>query len=259
MARGARPGRDGEIAGEARGAPVVALDGPGSSGKSTVGAMAAARLGFRFCDSGLFYRAATWLALQRRVPLDDGPALAALVPDLRLEADEAGRYTRVLAAGREVTGLVHVPEIDRAVSEVSRQPELRTALLPRQRELALGGGIVVAGRDIGTVVLPDADLKIYLDASLAERARRRGLERGIAAHDAESADARRTLDELRARDATDSGRETAPLRVAPDAVVIRTDGFTLEQAVDAVVALIRALPQAGGAAGGGPAGSSVPQ
>ena len=257
MAHG--PGRAGEIAGDTHGAPVVALDGPGSSGKSTVGAMAAARLGFRFCDTGLFYRAATWLALERGVPLGDGPALAALVPELRLEADDAGGYTRVLAAGREITSLVHVPEIDRAVSEVSRQPELRTALLPRQRELAAGGGIVVAGRDIGTVVLPDADLKIYLDASLAERARRRGLERGIPAQDRDGAAARRTLDELRARDATDSGRETAPLRVAPDAVVIRTDGFTLEEAVDAVVTVIRGLPRAARRAVRGHRGSSVPQ
>ena len=214
---------------------MIAIDGPGSSGKSTVGALAAARLGFRFCDTGLFYRAAAWLALRRGVPIDDGASLAALAQDLRLEADDAGRYVRVRAAGDDVTALVHTPEIDRVVSEVARQPELRAALLPRQREVAEAGGIVVAGRDIGTVVLPDADLKIYLEASLLERARRRGLERGIPPGEHGEDAARRTREELQARDAIDSGRAPAPLRVAPDAIVIRTDGFTLEEAVDAVV------------------------
>jgi cytidylate kinase len=237
-------GRDSTIGKLARAAPVVAIDGPGSSGKSTVGALAAARLGFRFCDTGLFYRAAAWLALQRGVRVDDGPSLAALAPDLRLEADGAGRYLRVRAAGEDVTALVHGPEIDRVVSEVARQPELRAALLPRQRELAEEGGIVVAGRDIGTVVLPQADLKIYLDASLPERARRRGLERGIPAGDGDGDAARRTREELQARDAIDSGRAAAPLRVAPDAIVIRTDGFTLEQAVDAVVHAIETARRA---------------
>ncbi|MGC8634584.1 MAG: (d)CMP kinase [Candidatus Limnocylindrales bacterium] len=219
----------------ARRGPVVALDGPGSSGKTTVGALAAARLGLRFCDTGLFYRGVAWLALRREVPLHDGPALAALAPEVELEADQAGRYVRVRAAGADVTGSVHGPEIDRVVSEVARQPELRAALLPRQRALAAQGGIVMAGRDIGTVVLPDADCKIYLDASLEERARRRGLERGIGAEDGGSDAVRGILDELRARDALDAGRITAPMRAARDATVLRTDGSTLEQAVDAVV------------------------
>ncbi len=215
--------------------PVVAVDGPGSSGKSTVGALAAARLGFRFCDTGLFYRAAAWLALHRGVALDDGPAMAALVPLLSLESDGAGRFVRVTADGVDVTPLVHVPAVDRVVSVAASQPELREALLPRQRALAEDGSIVVAGRDIGTVVLPDADVKIYLDASLGERARRRGLERGIGEQAAGGDDAQRILDELRARDAIDSGRDVAPLRAAEDAIVLRTDGFALDEAVDAVV------------------------
>ena len=225
--------------------PVVAVDGPGSSGKSTVGALAAERLGFRFCDTGLFYRAAAWLAVHRGVALDDGPALATLVPLLVLESDGRGRYVRVRADGRDVTALVHRPEIDRVVSEVSRQPELRRALLSRQRVLAEGGGIVVAGRDIGTVVLPDADVKIYLDASLAERARRRRLERGIRDEGEGAAEAGRILDELRRRDAIDSGRAAAPLRVAPDAIVICTDGFALEESVEAVVRAVLDRPMGG--------------
>jgi len=223
-----------------RAGTVVAVDGPGSSGKSTVGALAAARLGFRFCDTGLFYRAVAWLALHRGISLDDGPALAALVPLLQLEADPDGRYVRVRAAGDDITSLVHAPAIDRVVSLAARQPELRQALLIRQRALAEGGSIVVAGRDIGTVVLPDADVKIYLDASLVERARRRGLERGIPGPAADSADGRQIFDELRARDEIDSRRATAPLRAAHDAIVIRTDGFALADAVDAVVSAVQA-------------------
>jgi cytidylate kinase len=219
---------------------VVALDGPGSSGKSTVGALAAARLGFCFCDTGLFYRAVAWLALHRGVALEDGAALAALVPLLVMEADGDGRYVRVRAAGDDITSLVHTPAIDRVVSVAARQPRLREALLAPQRALVEGGSIVIAGRDIGTVVLPDADVKIYLDASLVERARRRGLERGISGHVGGSAEAEQLLDDLRARDEIDSGRATAPLRAAPDAILIRTDGFALEEAVDAVVSAVRA-------------------
>src|SRR5689334_21618010 len=150
---------------------VIALDGPGSSGKSSVGAAAALRLGYRFCDTGLLYRALTWLALQRGLPLDDGPTLAASVEHVRLAPDEQGRLDRVLVDGADVTADVHSAAVDERVSEVARLPEVRAALLERQRRIAAGGGIIMAGRDIGTVVLPDADLKLYLDASVEERAR----------------------------------------------------------------------------------------
>jgi len=215
---------------------VVALDGPGSSGKSTVGSAAAEYLGYRFCDTGMLYRAVTWLALARDVPLGDEQRLAALVPDVELAAEAEGRLSRVLVAREDVTEKVASPRVDRHVSEVSRQPALRAALLPRQRALAAGGGIVMAGRDIGTVVLPDADLKLYLDASAEERARRRAEQRGLAP---DSPAAARILAELRRRDRIDATRPIAPLRKAPDAVVIRTDGNTLGQTIDAVVAAIR--------------------
>ena len=215
---------------------VVALDGPGSSGKSTVGAAAAEYLGYRFCDTGMLYRAVTWLALARDVPLDDERPLAALVPHVELAAEAEGRLSRVLVGGEDVTEKVASPRVDRHVSEVSRQPAVRAALLPRQRALAAGGGIVMAGRDIGTVVLPDADLKLYLDASAEERARRRAEQRGL---DPASPAGKRILAELRRRDRIDASRPVAPLRVAPDAVVIRTDGNSLGQTIDAVVAAIR--------------------
>ena len=219
----------------------VALDGPGSSGKSSVGSAAALELGYRFCDTGLLYRAATWLALERGIdPAADEPdpaALVALVPEIELVPDANGRLARVSVDGRDVTESVHRPAVDAAVSGVSRVPELRAALLDRQRSLAdEPGGIVMAGRDIGTVVLPDADLKIYLDASVEERARRRAEERGLGPADDE---AQAILEQLRRRDELDSTRPVAPLRAAADAVHIVTDGNRFEDTVRAVVDAIR--------------------
>jgi cytidylate kinase len=227
---------------------VVAMDGPGSSGKSTVGAAAAARLGYRFCDTGLFYRAVAWLALERGVSPDDGPGLAGLVGEIELRLDDAGRYSRVAAAGREVGALLRGPEIDAASSHASRQPALRDALLERQRALARDGGIVMAGRDIGTVVLPDANVKIYIDASLDQRARRRAAQRGVA-HDVPLAVAIRA--ELETRDGSDAGRAAAPMRVAGDAIVIDTDLLDVESSIEAVVAAIRGRTPAPGASDAG--------
>ena len=215
---------------------VVALDGPGSSGKSSVGAAAAQRLGYRFCDTGLLYRAVTWLALERGIDVADRGALVGLVDQIELAPDAAGRLSRVIVGGRDLTDQVRTAAIDERVSEVARLPEVRAALLPRQRALAAGGGIIMAGRDIGTVVLPDADLKIFLDASVEERARRRAAERGLGPDEPA---ARRILDELRRRYRLDSNRPVAPLRAAPDAVHIMTDELDFEETVAAVVAAVR--------------------
>ena len=215
---------------------VVALDGPGSSGKSSVGAAAAREVGYRFCDTGLLYRAVTWLAEARGVPVDDPEGLVDLVAGVELAEDAAGRLERVHVDGVDHTADVRGPAVDSAVSAVSAVPEVRAALLTRQRDLAAGGGIVMAGRDIGTVVLPDADLKIYLDASVDERARRRAEERGL---DPDAPAGIAILEALRRRDRLDTTRAVAPLRVAPDARVITTDGNTFEQTVDAVVGAIR--------------------
>ena len=215
---------------------IVALDGPASSGKSSVGAAAAARLGYRFCDTGLLYRALTWLVLARGVADDDPAALVPLLDEVALVADANGRLAHVTVDDADVTDLVRSPEVDARVSAVARVPEVRAALLARQRRIAGPGRIVMAGRDIGTVVLPDADLKVYLDASLAERASRRSAERGIAPTSDEAA---RVVDELRERDRLDSTRLVAPLRAASDAVVLRTDGNSFEQTVSLVVAAIQ--------------------
>lgn len=215
---------------------IVAIDGPASSGKSSVGAAVADALGYRFLDTGLLYRALTWLVLHRRIAVDEPAAIAALVPDIGLAADGQGRLERVVVDGLDVTDEVRTPAVDARVSEIARIAEVRAALLPRQRALVADGGIVVAGRDIGTVVLPDADLKVYLDASAEERARRRALERGL---DPDGDDAAAILASLRRRDATDAGRAVAPLRIAADAVVVTTDGNAFGETVASVVAVVR--------------------
>jgi cytidylate kinase len=216
---------------------VVALDGPASSGKSSVGAAAALRLGYRFCDTGLLYRAVAWLALRHAVRPEDAAKLVELSKEVRLTADADGRLAQVSVDGVDRTADVHGPDVDVHVSAFARVPELRMALLARQREVAAEGRIIMAGRDVGTVVLPRADLKLYLDASPEERGRRRALERGV---DPAGPEAAEILAELKRRDLLDSTRPVAPLRRAPDAVVLRTDGNEFTVTVDAVVAAIRA-------------------
>jgi cytidylate kinase len=215
---------------------VVSLDGPGSSGKSSVGAAAALALGFHFLDTGVLYRALTLLAVERSIDPEDEAALVNLVDELSLASDADGWMRRVLVDGVDVTDRLHAPEVDRAVSAVSRHPAVRGALLGLQRRLAGEGRIIVAGRDIGSVVLPDADLKLYLDVSLQERARRRAAERGLAAEAAEAAAIR---DDLERRDLADSTRAVAPLRVPEGALVIRSDGNAFADTVAAVVSAVR--------------------
>ena len=214
----------------------VALDGPGSSGKSSVGAAAALQLGFRFLDTGIVYRAITLAAVMRGLDPTDGEALVAVVPEIEVVADEAGAIRHVKLAGRDVTDHIHVPEVDQNVSAVSAQPRVRAALLDLQRDIAAGGSIILAGRDIGTVVLPDADLKLFLEVSVEERARRRAAERGIPV---DSRQAEQILADLRRRDHLDGSRLVAPMRVPDDAVIVHADGNTFEQSVAAVVDVIR--------------------
>lgn len=218
---------------------VVALDGPASSGKSSVGAAAAARLGLRFLDTGLIYRAMTAMALREGAALDDAGALVPLAARVSLGDDGTGKLTRVLLDGEDATDSIRSDAVDGAVSAVASVPEVRAALLARQRALAADGGFVVVGRDIGTVVLPEAGLKVFLDASVEARADRRIAERRL---DPNGHEAEVVREQLRTRDEQDRNRAVAPLRAAEDAVHVSNDG-TFAQAVDRVVAAIIAAEE----------------
>jgi cytidylate kinase len=216
---------------------IVSLDGPASSGKSSAGAGAAQQLGYRFLDTGVLYRGLAWLARDRDVAAEDIDGLLALIPDMAVVPDELGQLRHIRVDGADVTDRLHAADVEATVSQVARQEGLRAALLPVQRDLAANGQIIMAGRDIGTVVLPDADLKLYLDVSVAERARRRAEERGIAP---DSAQGQELEADLKRRDTIDSTRAVAPLRVPEGAVLIGGDGHTLADTVDEIVAAIRA-------------------
>jgi cytidylate kinase len=216
----------------------IAVDGPGSSGKGTVARGVAAALGYRYVDTGSLYRAVALLARRRGTPWSDAAAVEALARSVALEFVGDGEVHRVLADGEDVTRDIRDDEVGQGASLVSRHPGVRDALLGLQRALAAGGGVVMDGRDIGTVVLPDADLKVYLDASIDERARRRREElvrRG------ETVSAEQVREALVLRDRQDAERAVAPLRVAPGAVVVDTTELTVRQAVDALLALVRAI------------------
>jgi len=209
----------------------IAIDGPVAVGKSAIGSLLAQRLGYRFLDTGAMYRALTWLALELGIDLEDEKALEELALGANIElAAEA-----VMVAGRDVTGDIRGEEVERGVSLVAKVAGVRRALVAKQQQLAQGGQVVMAGRDIGTVVLPHAELKLYLAASAEERAHRRYLElvqRG------EEANYEQVLAELKRRDKIDSERALAPLQPAPDAKVIDTDGLNIEQVLAEIMGII---------------------
>ena len=205
---------------------IVAIDGPAGAGKSTVARLLAERLGFRYLDTGAMYRAVTWLAVRDSLDLEDGAELGRLAEAHPVELDEDGR---VAIAGEDVTAAIRLAEIDRLVPIVARHPEVRGVMRRRQRELADLGNAVIEGRDIGTVVAPDADVKVYLNANPTTRARRRQLERPDIGGDALATD-------LRLRDESDAAR----MRPAEDAELIDTTKLDVEDVVDRVELLVRA-------------------
>ncbi len=216
----------------------IAIDGPAASGKSTLGLRLAQELGYLFFDTGVMYRAVTWLMLQRGIDVDDEAAVTALaeqVPiDIRPASQADGRLCDVIVEGQDITWETRRPEVEANVSQVSAYAGVRRALTLQQRRIGLRGQVVMVGRDIGTVVLPEADLKIYLDASAEERARRRYLEilaRGGQANYDE------ILAKVLARDQIDSTRAIAPLRPAEDAIIINSDGLDADQVYEKVRAL----------------------
>ncbi len=220
----------------------IALDGPAAAGKTTVGLRLARRLGMLCFDTGLIYRALTVVALRSGTSPEDADALLELLArepiDVAPRPDLPGG-SAVLAGGRDLTGQLRAPEVDATVSAVSRHAPVRQALLEAQRRIARQNAVIMLGRDIGTVVLPDADIKIYLDASAEARARRRLRERLAGG---EPADYGSVLTDMRARDAKDAGRATAPLRPADDAVVVNTDRCDAEQVADHLATLVLRWP-----------------
>ncbi|MBE3596155.1 MAG: (d)CMP kinase [Hydrogenibacillus sp.] len=215
----------------------IAIDGPAGAGKSTIARRVAEKLGARYIDTGALYRAIAYKALRRGVSTDDEGALERLLAETAIEVNGSGGVTQVLLDGQDVTASIRHPEVGAVVSEVARHPRVRAAVVSRLRAMAEGQEVVMDGRDIGTVVFPDASLKIFLTAALEERARRRYEELKAEGY-AVTLDAVR--EELEARDRTDMTRETAPLAKAPDAVELDTTEMSIEETVDRIVALARA-------------------
>ena len=214
---------------------IIAIDGPSGAGKGTVAREIARRLNYKHLDTGAMYRAVAWKALHDRLPLEDEDAVATVAQRAALDVGSS-----VVIDGHDVTQAIRTPEIDRAAAATSRLPKVRAALVARQRKEGESGGIVMEGRDIGSVVFPNADVKIYLDASPEERARRRaadpahGTSRAAAAADVAT--------EMAARDLSDRTRSTSPLTIPKDAIELDTTALSIDETVDRVLAIVgRAL------------------
>lgn len=219
---------------------IIAIDGPAGSGKSTIGKLVAEEFGYLYFDTGVMYRAVTFEAINKNISINDEESISVLAEEIKIDirtpiiAD--GRDNDVLVNGQDVTWEIRSPEVDASVSIVSSYPKVRTALGEQQRRIGLQGEVVMVGRDIGTVILPEADIKIYLDASIEERADRRYQElrqRG------EEIDFDSILAKLRERDLIDSTREIAPLKPADDAILIDTDQLSIQQVFTKILEIVK--------------------
>lgn len=222
-------------------ASTIAIDGPAASGKSTVAKLLADRLGYLYFDTGVMYRAVTWAALTRDISVDNEPAVTGLAEGLTIDVlsptEQDGRQYTVLVDGHDATWAIREPAVDAKVSKVSAYPGVRAAMVLQQRRIAGRGCIVMVGRDIGTVVLPEAGLKVYLDASPEERARRRWYEEQARGIDRAYED---VLAEVRRRDRVDSTRKVAPLKPASDARIIDSTTLSIEAVVSTILDLVKA-------------------
>jgi cytidylate kinase len=212
---------------------IIAIDGPSGAGKGTVARRVAETLGYRHVDTGAMYRAVAWAAVQRGLSLEDEPAVAAIADRAQIAVGDG----RVAIDGVDVTEAIRTPVIDRAASFVARLAAVRAILVARQRAIGAPGDIVMEGRDIGTAVFPAADVKIYLDADPAERARRRAHD---PAHQAQGTSVAAVATALDERDAADRSRVASPLAMAADAVLLDTTRLTIAEAVARVLALVEA-------------------
>ena len=214
---------------------VVAIDGPAGAGKSTIAKLAAADLGYVYIDTGAMYRAVAWKTLQASVDPAADDKISALAEEMQIVLSNEDGKAGVSADGEDISEAIRTPEISRLVPVVAAIPAVRSTLLKRQQEMAKSGGVVMDGRDIGTAVLPDAEVKIFLTASIEERAKRRWLElekKGLAGSLAE------LQEEIAARDKQDYERETAPLRQADDALLLDTTGMTINEVTAAILAIV---------------------
>ncbi|HYQ87309.1 MAG TPA: (d)CMP kinase [Bacteroidota bacterium] len=217
---------------------VIAIDGPAASGKSTTARLTADRLGYVFIDTGAMYRAVTLRALEEKLDLGDERLIGKLAKEMQLTFEHSRDEFKVKVNGRDVTRAIRSPAVTKAVSRVSAIKQVREIMVRQQRRIAQGGGVVIEGRDIGTVVLPDADLKIYLVADVKERARRRARELqggGI------EVPVDTLKGELEERDQRDASRVNSPLRKAPDAIELDTSRLSVEQQVEYVVQKAREI------------------
>ncbi len=218
---------------------IIAIDGPAASGKSTVGEAVAKQLGYLYFDTGVMYRAVTLVALARAIPITDEAAITALAEQVQIDflppTQNDGRQFTVLADGQDITWEIRSRRVDGNVSPVSTYAGVRRAMGAQQRRIGLRGKVVMVGRDIGTVILPEADLKIYLDASEEERARRRYRDR---VRRGEQVNFESVLQEIRRRDQIDSSRSVAPLKQADDAVYIDSTQLSVEQVVQRILELV---------------------
>ncbi|MDZ7844066.1 MAG: (d)CMP kinase [Anaerolineales bacterium] len=218
---------------------IVAIDGPAASGKSTVGSKLARRWGYLYFDTGLMYRAVTWYVLEEGISPEDEKRVTSAAEEIRIDVQppsrDDGRDYDVLVDGEDITWEIRTPRVDSNVSVVAAYPGVRQALTGQQRRIGMRGEVVMVGRDIGTVVLPEADLKIYLDASVVERALRRYRQRRDRGEEIELDQITRVM---KMRDEIDSSREVAPLRAAEDAVIINSDELTVEQVLDRIESIV---------------------
>src|SRR6478735_7298808 len=211
---------------------IIAIDGPSGAGKGTIARTLSSQLGYRHVDTGAMYRAVGWKACRDGVALDDEAGVAGVASRANLIVENG----RVEIDGHDVTRAIRTPEVDKIAASVARLPRVREVLVARQRELGVSGGVVMEGRDIGTVVFPDADVKIYLDASAEERARRRAND---AAHTSSQAGQAAVAEAIAARDKSDTTRTASPLTLAQDAVLIDTTGLPIDVVVARVMDLVR--------------------